>query len=400
MPPRRVKVNKDINTDTNKDDNSDKTTNKQTEPQNTVNIVLEPVQEFKHDYITEYNKSNDKNDIIDKIKTIKELDEFEKEIKEHKVKYDIFYDNLKKSKNDFDLRYAQFFNTFAIIRNHYDKVNELRNKFSSAISYSEYTSRRYDDLDKKIKDKRSAIVKLAENKPAGSIRELINIISNPHQQDVLYRIISDHENFKVYLQNFEPNTDKKKKTLKGTIHILGNYNRSKGVRESYEVKVFENDPKGSFWCSCADHKFNSAKKNIVCKHISFIVCKVLKIMEPYFFETKTLTPAHLAKLLDKFADNSEIWKDIQYVRKSDFITILDFKVFPDPLNDICTFCYDEVTTKDKNICCSCPICKHGFHEECMGVWMENNSKCSFCSNDIWKYYKRIKAGEEKIKLTS
>ena len=69
----------------------------------------------------------------------------------------------------------------------------------------------------------------------------------------------------------------------------------------------KDDPKGTFWCSCADHKFNSGKKNIVCKHICFIVCKVLKILQPYFFETKTLKPEHLQQLLDKFNDCTTVW---------------------------------------------------------------------------------------------
>lgn len=231
-----------------------------------------------------------------------------------------------------------------------------------------------------------------------TVNQLINAINNEHQRSILYRISSDAEYAKVYLQNFIVNEDRKKKTLKGTINILGNYNKSKGIREAYEVKVFENDPKGSFWCSCADHKFNSAKKNIVCKHICFIVCKVLRIMETYFFDTKTLIPEHLQQLIDKFSNNSDLWKDKQITRNSDIITIDDFKKFPIPINDICTFCYDEMTDVDIPVSCACPLCKHCFHEECMDVWLEVQSKCSYCSNEYWKYYKRIKAGEKQINL--
>ncbi len=235
---------------------------------------------------------------------------------------------------------------------------------------------------------------------ANSIDTLIPLITNEHQVAILNRIKSDSDYAKVYLQNFEQNEDKKKKTLKGTIKILGNYNRAKGIREGYEVKVFDKDPKGSFWCSCADHKFNSAKKNIVCKHICFIACKVLKILDTGFFETKTLTDVQLTELLNKFNVDSEMWKDKKIVRTSNKITIQDFKNFPKPIVDTCSFCYDEMTDADIPIACACPLCKHCFHEECMGVWLEAQTKCSFCSNDFWKYYKRIIGGEKEIDLGS
>ena len=231
-----------------------------------------------------------------------------------------------------------------------------------------------------------------------NILNLNAILTNVHQQEIINRITSDAEYAKVYLQNFIPNNDPKKKTLKGTINILGNFNKQKGSREAYEVKVFENDPKGTFWCSCADHKFNSRKKNTICKHICFIVCKVLKVLQPYFFETKVLIPLHLTTLLGKFTDNSDFWKDVKLVVKSNDITIDNFKIFPEHIHDTCTFCYDDMTNADKPKAVSCPLCKHCFHDECMDVWLESQSKCSFCSNDYWKYYKRIKKGETVIRI--
>ena len=230
------------------------------------------------------------------------------------------------------------------------------------------------------------------------INELNNKLTNFNQRDIIKRIVTDAEYAKVYLQNFIQNTDPKKSELKGTIKILGNYNKSKKTRECYEIKVFDSPTKGTFWCNCADHKFNSTKKNIVCKHICFIICKVLKILQTYFFDTKKLTFEHLTELLSKFDTSSDIWKDVQIVRKSNKISIQDFKNFPEHINDICTFCYDEMTDIDKSISVSCPLCKHCFHIECMDIWLESQSKCSYCSNIVWQYYKRIQLGEEEIDL--
>ncbi len=287
-------------------------------------------------------------------------------------------------------------NTLSNIQDSIENLISNINKHEEKLEKEEKLKAKENILNNQV------VKEIPNNKVFTTIKQLSDALTNEHQQAILWRINTDAEGAKVYLQNFEPNTDKKKKTLQGTINILGNYNRSKGIRESYEVKVFKDDPKGSFWCTCADHKFNAGKKNIVCKHICFIVCKVLKITQTYFFEpvVKRLSDEHLQQLLAKFANNSDMWKDKQYVRKSDFITIDDFKIFPNPISDTCTFCYDEMTNGDKDIACACPICKHCFHEECMQVWLESHDKCSFCSNNFWTYYKRIKAGETKISLAA
>jgi hypothetical protein len=220
------------------------------------------------------------------------------------------------------------------------------------------------------------------------------VLTNCDQVAILQRINSDTNDYtKVYMQNFTKNIDPKKKTLLGTIKILGQFNVKKQEREGYDVKVFKNDPKGSFWCTCADHKFNSTKKNIVCKHISFIVCKVLKVMQLYYWETKTLSEEHLNLLLDKFSDNSEYWKSKEICKDITEINLQTFKTFNKPIDDVCTFCYDQMTELDKNIALSCPTCTHCFHQECMDIWLDEYNKCSYCSLDFyWKHYKSVKGG--------
>jgi hypothetical protein len=325
------------------------------------------------------------------------------------------FKEILKSFNKHDLE--ELGNDLILLEKRKDKLSQTYTELykKSCLAFENYqaanilTSIEYEKLEdiKNIIIQVNKQTELLKNKAvvnkniqANSIDTLIPLLNNEHQVSILNRIKTDSDYAKVYLQNFEPNLDPKKKTLKGTIKILGNYNRSKGVREGYEVKVFDKDPKGSFWCTCADHKFNSSKKNIVCKHICFIVCKVLKILQPYYFETKTLTPEHLDQLLNKFNVDSDMWKDKKIARTSNKITIQDFKNFPKPIVDTCSFCYDEMTDLDIPISCSCPLCKHCFHEECMGVWLETQSKCSFCSNEFWKYYKRIIGGEKEIDLGS
>jgi hypothetical protein len=230
------------------------------------------------------------------------------------------------------------------------------------------------------------------NKKFNNLDELINSISNQDQIKRLQKILPDNKDYaKVYLQGWTDNTDIKKANLLGTIKILGQYNFQKKERESYEIKVMKNEPT-TFWCSCIDHKLNSTKRNTVCKHISFIVCKVINVLELYFFDSKVLSQEHLQLLLAKISNKSELWENKDLVRDIKQITLDTFKIFPDIIDDVCTFCYDAMTDVDKPISLCCPTCKHCFHSECMDIWLENYSKCTVCSSDFWKHYFTVKKG--------
>jgi hypothetical protein len=226
-----------------------------------------------------------------------------------------------------------------------------------------------------------------------SLCELIEKIENQDQVVRLQKILPDNQDYaKVYLQEYMINTNTKKPNLVGTIKILGQFNLKKREREVYEIKILQNEPT-TFWCSCIDHKLNSSKKNTVCKHIAFIVCKVMKILEINFFESKKLSAEQLQMLLAKFSNNSELWKNKNFVRDIKKITLETFKNFPIPIEDVCTFCYDEMTDNDKTIALCCPACNHCFHSECMDIWLENYSKCTVCSSEFWKYYSTVKNGD-------
>ena len=231
------------------------------------------------------------------------------------------------------------------------------------------------------------------NKKFNNLDELIDSISNQDQIKRLQKILPDNKDYaKVYLQGWTDNTDIKKSNLLGTIKILGQYNFQKKERESYEIKVMTNEPT-TFWCSCIDHKLNSSKRNTVCKHISFIVCKVIKVLELYFFDSKVLSTEHLQLLLTKISNKSDLWTNKDLVRDIKQITLDTFKIFPTIIDDVCTFCYDSMSDVDKPISLCCPSCKHCFHSECMDIWLENYSRCTICSSDFWKHYFSVKKGD-------
>ena len=222
-----------------------------------------------------------------------------------------------------------------------------------------------------------------------TIDELNNKLDNEYQKDILNRIVTDREYSKIYLNSYVPNPDRtgKKKTLIGTVHILGTFNTKKQAREEYEIKLYENDPKSVFFCSCADHKSNSTKKNIMCKHISFLICKVAKILKPSVFQNKKLSDEDMAVMIAKLSGNDSIWKDTDITKLK--ITLEFFKQFDKKIDDCCPLCYNDLTDEDKPQLLACPTCKNYIHIECADIWLERNNTCTFCKSKVWEQYKNI-----------
>lgn len=251
---------------------------------------------------------------------------------------------------------------------------------------------------KKEEDDKEQAKKVAQQKALASgcktIDELCGKVDNPNQVTILNRIITDKEYSKIYLSGYDPNTDftGKKKNLIGTVNVLGTFNEKKQCREEYEIKLYKEDPKGMFWCSCADHKFNSTKKNIVCKHICFLICKIGKFLKPDVFTNKKLSDEDLAGLLAKLQSSGDIWKDQTIAKILDKITLDTFKQFLKAIDDCCPVCFNDLTDADKPDLLACPTCKNYIHSECADIWLEQRACCALCKSDYWKYYGKVKSG--------
>ncbi len=244
--------------------------------------------------------------------------------------------------------------------------------------------------------KKAQLVELAKQaKPVcKNIDELCGKLTNPNQVTILNRIITDKEYSKIYLSGYEPNANRtgKNADLIGTVKVLGTYNEKKACREEYEIKLLSTSPKGMFWCSCADHKFNSTKKNIVCKHICFLICKIAKILKPDVFENKKLSDTDLAGLLAKLTASGEIWSDKTVAKILGKITLETFKQFVKVIEDCCPVCFNDLEPADKPNLLACPTCKNYVHGECAEIWMEQKQTCAMCKSDFWKHYGKVKAG--------
>ena len=295
-----------------------------------------------------------------------------------KKKVDDFLEKLILKKNEIDT-------LLGVLNLEKKKVDDLLEEVNLRIS--ELTK---EELVTKQASKQSTI-------PCNTIQELCDRISNPNQVAILNRIVTDKDYSKIYLSGYEPNLEQsgKKKYLIGTVKVLGTFNEKKQRREEYDIKLYnEGEPKGMFWCSCADHKFNSTKKNIVCKHICFLICKIAKVLNPFVFENKKMNDEELKQLLTKLTANGDIWLDQTVAKILDKITIDVFKQFIKVFasDECCPICFNDICSNDKPDLLSCPTCKSYIHSECASIWLEQKNTCVMCKSDYWKYYDKVKNG--------
>lgn len=230
--------------------------------------------------------------------------------------------------------------------------------------------------------------------PFSNLYDLRLALDNEHQIEALVKLDSAQTGHEIYLSSYTKNisTDKKKQGVEGTFTILGTLKKG-GVREEYEVKMYKPnaDEKGTFWCSCPDHKFNSKKKNMVCKHICFLVCRVGKLMDVNFFNTKKLTAEQYEAFKTKVENIHNILKDQTISRPKETITYDLFHKHMKPMDedDICPICYDNMNDATKENVLSCPTCNNYVHKTCMDVWLERKDSCVYCRCESWKLFKAV-----------
>lgn len=250
-------------------------------------------------------------------------------------------------------------------------------------------------------------LRVAQRNPT-SIWELSRVLQNSTQVAALRTLLSTHPDHQIYLAGYEAATpqsgSRAAADVEGTFTVLGSMR--KGARESYAIKWYKQSAVGkpSFWCNCPDHKFNSTKKNMCCKHICFLVTRVGRILDPDFFEKgKRLTPeqhvAFAAIIRDAavFADGSRERERIAErataaaaaaalaaMSRDELRAVFEVPRKPVTAEDMCPICYD---TMDCSTNLNCPTCSNNVHRECMEVWLERNSTCVFCRSDIWRRWK-------------
>ncbi len=283
-----------------------------------------------------------------------------------------------------------------------EKLTELKERIESHTDCLESIHRNVEsaitDMNRRILRERERIAEeqRIRARVQTSLNDLIDFcrLDNPNQYEILNRIRPNHNRWDprntrdVFLSSYTPNTstDRKKANIEGEFAVLGTLR--KGERESYKVTWYKqgSQVRGSFWCSCPDQKFNGSKKNIYCKHISFLICRMANLYDPEIFSTKQLS-----------SDNHEAFKQkvtnaavLQQVQPPPHVVPTATNVFSEcgkavEEGDSCPICYDDLAN---TVLLGCPTCKNNIHKECMEVWLERNQTCVYCRSTAWTHYTR------------
>ncbi len=261
------------------------------------------------------------------------------------------------------------------------------------------------------------------------IDQLIPKLTNHKQIDILRRVQLRHADDQMYFISFERNLDlstPRKRALVGTFLVLGTLNKH-GERSQYHIDLFDptqtEDDRKSFYCDCPAHKFQGARDNTVCKHISFVMCRVVGYMTAEFFTTHRLTKPELDMVVEKVSVRRELlMMHIEMNRAKDaaamiegtggrggaagaataidpnkWITRSSFKNSTrDMAEEACPICFDDIVDGPARI--NCPDCKKHVHKECMEVWLSRNDSCVFCRSTKWKHYRKCFIQDGKVCL--
>ena len=226
-----------------------------------------------------------------------------------------------------------------------------------------------------------------------SLANLIGLVPNHHQQESLRKLMLRDEAYQIYMAGYAktPEEDWGNRHIQGTFTVLGTMGRN-DVRSEYKVKFYKHgeNAKGSFWCSCPEHKFQSTKKQTVCKHICFLVCRVGQLYNPEFFATKHFSREDFDKFVAKVENNESLMKDASICRSAETVITKNsqfhqrYREVCD--DDMCAICFDEMAEAPAEKILSCPDCHNNIHLECVRVWLERNITCVYCRSDVWRQY--------------
>ena len=164
-------------------------------------------------------------------------------------------------------------------------------------------------------------------------------------------------------------------------------------RNVYTVTLHSNK---IFWCDCPDMKNHAKKNQCVCKHIVFLLIRVLKLYDLEYFKKLVLDTEqynsiqnkldNLISHVDDMVVDNELVNKYKKSQNKDTLFNYDEKSLKDS-NDECSICYDSLfNTADELL--SCPTCKNAFHKRCMEKWLTNSphGNCVYCRSSVWSLY--------------
>lgn len=172
-----------------------------------------------------------------------------------------------------------------------------------------------------------------------------------------------------------------------------NFVVSGSTKKLYNVRLLENN---GIICDCMDMMSHCKRHKCVCKHICFLLLRVLKIFDSSYFFTLKLSSENIKNIeykLKSFIPDEDIINNL-LVENFNKMTI-QFKLKKEiEQDDECSICYNGIKDiKDyKNNSVECPTCHNVFHNKCIEKWLQVsvNKNCVYCRSTEWKDYKLLK----------
>ena len=196
----------------------------------------------------------------------------------------------------------------------------------------------------------------------------------PLQRNILFKLY--HNTATIYLVDMivhESEID---------IKILGNANRD-NKREVYTITMHK--VAGYLKCTCKDFEYRCCKEDVLCKHISFLICKVLGIFDANYFVTKKMSSDQLQYTVNVLHQN-DTWRNprisVKFVNDDFVPTILN-------KDDDCPIC---LLSFGNDCTLRCPDCKQFVHKACMMAWLTTNGSCVYCRSNTWTRF-NIQVGQ-------
>ncbi len=308
-------------------------------------------------------------------------------------------------------------NEFLVDLNRIHTLVENEKKYIENKIKEEEEKKKKEEEERKKKEEEER--KNIMNKSHNHIDDVIKELKNNKQIEILNRVKLRRLDDQMYYINFEKNYNVNKQVLLGTFTILGTLNKN-GVRSEYSVDMYDPElyeaPKKIFNCDCPAHKFQSGKDNVVCKHIAFVMCRVVGYITTDFFTNHRLTKDEVNMIMDKMSLQREtIILNVEMNRMKDncvglkpdqnnvitikrnMMTKENFLNSTRTIDEDCPICFDVIEHNNNRI--NCPECKKHIHKECMEIWLSKNNTCVYCRSKKWTHYKKCFIENKSVELT-
>ena len=165
-----------------------------------------------------------------------------------------------------------------------------------------------------------------------------------------------------------------------------------GSQKTRYVIVLKDD--GTFKCSCPDFKSHCQRHGVVCKHIVFLIVRVMKIFSLTFFEYNSLDDGAMDTVIQKtFELISGKVADLRNEMIHEYGKASqgpDFSMTSEALlalqDEDCPICFDALRA---HACKTCPDCRKVVHTRCVTKWLAESTykNCVYCRSTVWKNFK-------------